>query len=44
MKQAGVCGMSVLTDGKYFGGSLDDLNLARAVTEFSHFSKRIHCG
>jgi indole-3-glycerol phosphate synthase len=31
---AGVCGMSVLTDGKYFGGSLDDLNLARAVTEF----------
>ena len=31
---AGVCGMSVLTDGKYFGGSLDDLNLARAATEF----------
>ena len=29
-KQAGVCGMSVLTDGKYFGGSLDDLLLARA--------------
>lgn len=28
--QAGVCGMSVLTDGKYFGGSLDDLLLARA--------------
>ncbi|WP_036383097.1 indole-3-glycerol phosphate synthase TrpC [Muricauda sp. MAR_2010_75] len=28
--QAGVCGMSVLTDGKYFGGSLDDLVLARA--------------
>ncbi|WP_420601249.1 indole-3-glycerol phosphate synthase TrpC [Flagellimonas sp.] len=28
---AGVCGMSVLTDGKYFGGSLDDLLLARAV-------------
>lgn len=27
---AGVCGMSVLTDGKYFGGSLDDLLLARA--------------
>ncbi|NRD21573.1 indole-3-glycerol phosphate synthase TrpC [Winogradskyella eckloniae] len=27
---AGVCGMSVLTDGKYFGGSLDDLILARA--------------
>ncbi len=26
----GVCGMSVLTDGKYFGGSLDDLLLARA--------------
>lgn len=30
-EEAGVCGMSVLTDGKYFGGSLDDLLLARAV-------------
>ena len=29
-EQAGVCGMSVLTDGKYFGGSLDDLLIARA--------------
>ena len=29
-EQAGVCAMSVLTDGKYFGGSLDDLLLARA--------------
>lgn len=27
---AGACGISVLTDGKYFGGSLDDLILARA--------------
>lgn len=27
---AGVCGMSVLTDGKYFGGSLDDLLTARS--------------
>jgi indole-3-glycerol phosphate synthase len=27
---AGVCGISVLTDGKYFGGSLDDLLLAKA--------------
>lgn len=27
---AGVCGISVLTDGKYFGGSLDDLMIARA--------------
>lgn len=27
---AGVCGISVLTDAKYFGGSLDDLLLARA--------------
>ena len=33
-EEAGVCGMSVLTDGKYFGGSLDDLTLARAVTNF----------
>lgn len=31
---AGVSGMSVLTDGKYFGGSLDDLLLARASTKF----------
>lgn len=30
-EQAGVCGMSVLTDAKYFGGSLDDLLLARAA-------------
>ncbi|WP_299214592.1 indole-3-glycerol phosphate synthase TrpC [uncultured Aquimarina sp.] len=29
-QEAGACGMSVLTDGKYFGGSLDDLLLARA--------------
>ncbi|MBT8254136.1 MAG: indole-3-glycerol phosphate synthase TrpC [Flavobacteriaceae bacterium] len=27
---AGACGMSVLTDGIFFGGSLDDLILARA--------------
>ena len=31
-EKAGACGMSVLTDGKYFGGSLDDLNLARSAT------------
>ncbi len=30
---AGVCGMSVLTDGKYFGGSLDDLMHARAAVQ-----------
>ncbi len=30
-ENAGVCGMSVLTDGKYFGGSLDDLLIARAA-------------
>ncbi len=29
-ESAGVCGMSVLTDGKYFGGALDDLTLAKA--------------
>ncbi|WP_035336120.1 indole-3-glycerol phosphate synthase TrpC [Dokdonia sp. PRO95] len=33
-EQAGVSGMSVLTDGKYFGGSLDDLLLARAAAQF----------
>lgn len=32
-ENAGVCGMSILTDGKYFGGSLDDLILARAMVE-----------
>jgi indole-3-glycerol phosphate synthase len=31
---AGVSGMSVLTDTNYFGGSLDDLLLARAVASF----------
>jgi indole-3-glycerol phosphate synthase len=30
-QKAGVCGISVLTDSKYFGGSLDDLLLAKAV-------------
>lgn len=29
-EKAGACGMSVLTDLKYFGGALDDLILARA--------------
>lgn len=29
-ENAGVCSMSVLTDGKYFGGSLEDLLTARA--------------
>jgi indole-3-glycerol phosphate synthase len=29
-ENAGACGMSVLTDLKYFGGALDDLLLARA--------------
>lgn len=30
---AGACGISVLTDGKYFGGSLEDLLLARASVQ-----------
>jgi len=32
-QKAGVCGMSVLTDIKYFGGSLEDLQLARATVD-----------
>jgi indole-3-glycerol phosphate synthase len=31
-ENAGVCGISVLTDSTYFGGSLDDLIFARAST------------
>ncbi|MGJ8592796.1 MAG: indole-3-glycerol phosphate synthase TrpC [Aquaticitalea sp.] len=38
-ENAGVCGMSVLTDGKYFGGSLDDLLVARASCELSLLRK-----
>lgn len=33
-QSAGVSGMSVLTDIKYFGGSLEDLLLARSVVDF----------
>ncbi|MBE7640377.1 indole-3-glycerol phosphate synthase TrpC [Salegentibacter sp. BLCTC] len=32
-ENAGISGMSVLTDGKYFGGSLDDLLYARASVQ-----------
>lgn len=32
-QNAGVCGMSVLTDIKYFGGSLEDVLLARACVQ-----------
>ena len=32
-QRAGVCGMSVLTDIKYFGGSIEDLLLARASVD-----------
>lgn len=32
-ENAGACGMSVLTDIKYFGGSLEDLILARACVQ-----------
>ena len=38
-EDAGVCGMSVLTDGKYFGGSLDDLLIARASCNFALLRK-----
>ena len=31
-ENAGVSGISVLTDKKYFGGSLDDLNLAKGIS------------
>lgn len=33
-ENAGACGMSVLTNTRYFGGALEDLNLARSVTQF----------
>ncbi|MBW2960895.1 indole-3-glycerol phosphate synthase TrpC [Mesonia aestuariivivens] len=33
-QKAGACGSSVLTDNSFFGGSLEDLQLARATTDF----------
>ena len=33
-EKTGASGMSVLTDSRYFGGSLDDLLMARACTNF----------
>lgn len=53
-EQAGICGMSVLTDGHFFGGSLEDLLIARATTnlpllrkdfmidEYQFFEARAH--
>src|SRR3970282_3027337 len=38
-ENAGACGISVLTDGKIFGGSLDDLVLARATVNIPLFRK-----
>lgn len=38
-EQAGVCGMSVLTDAKYFGGSLDDLLTARSSCDLALLRK-----
>lgn len=32
-EQAGVCGMSILTDNHFFGGSLEDLTAARALSQ-----------
>ena len=38
-ESSGVCGVSILTDQKYFGGSLEDLNIARASTNQSILRK-----
>ncbi|WP_276392868.1 indole-3-glycerol phosphate synthase TrpC [Eudoraea chungangensis] len=38
-EKAGVSGISILTDGQYFGGSLDDLVLARASVNTSLLRK-----
>ena len=32
-ESSGACGISILTDGKYFGGSLEDLNIAKASSK-----------
>ena len=32
-ESSGACGISILTDMKYFGGSIEDLNLARASSK-----------
>lgn len=42
--KAGVCGISVLTDTKYFGGSLDDLALARNCVDIPLLRKEFIIG
>ena len=38
---ANVCGISVLTDEKYFGGSINDLVKARKLTEIPIIRKNL---
>ena len=38
----GACGVSVLTDHKFFGGSPSDLTNAREKSNFPHFKERFY--
>ncbi len=40
-QEAGVSGMSILTDSHFFGGTLNDMEIARKIFKFQSFEKNL---